>query len=166
MGPAPINALETIRAKFMESQPQAKKVPDKRNHLSLVELQYALQLSNIPPMAWEPVATIYNESIQMERRWGDGRKAQNGPVDLDELLLAPANANASEEAGEWTYIFDWVHHLILFSQSVDGWQATNMVGAMRADKEWQARHAAAGIHGDPDTMQPSGQEVRRAKLFG
>lgn len=42
---------------------------DKRNHLTLVELRYLMQLGRVPKAAWEPIAFLYMEGVKF-RKWG------------------------------------------------------------------------------------------------
>lgn len=42
---------------------------DKRNHLTLVELRYLMQLGRVPRAAWEPIAFLYMEGVKF-RKWG------------------------------------------------------------------------------------------------
>lgn len=144
-----IDALSALRDRFTDKNHlnNKSKAQDKRNHLTLVELQFALQLSNLPKSTWEAISTLYNEYIQFRH-----------------LHLTADEINAGKE--RYIYQRDWIHHLLLFSQSVGGWQRDGMVAAMTADKAWEPKPAASGIHGNPENGQPEGKEVRRAKLFG
>lgn len=132
--PDPLAAIRNIL------EPRRQRGPtDKRNHLSLVEVRHALQLSNIPRACWEAVSAIYNEYLQYRH------------LGLSEREIA--------EGKEWlTYQRDWINTLFLTSQSVDGRQSELMVRGMGADKAWEAKSPASNVTGNSESGKPEAKK--------
>jgi hypothetical protein len=121
-----------------------RRTQDKRNHLTLVELNHLMQLSNIPVAAREPIAFLYNEYLQFRHA---------------------CLTDADIEAGmEWlTYQRDYIHHILLVSNSVSGWKADRLVSAMTADRAWQEKHPATQVAQNGQNGQP---EAKKRGLLG
>lgn len=85
--------------------------PDKRNHLTLVEIERLLQLSKLPKIMWEPIAYIHTEQCRFIG------------------LFPSAQKNV-----------DYLETLVLTSQNVDGWKANQVAGAMIAERTPLQRH--------------------------
>jgi hypothetical protein len=140
----------------MEPQRRQRGPVDKRNHLSLVELRHLLQLSDIPPRAWEAVSTMFTEYVQ-NRRICLQAIPKGGRYYADPKYYIDATPAPDDE--EWlTGVRDWINTLFMTSQSVNANQAERMVRGMSADKEWSPKTPTSGVTGNHETGRPEAKK--------
>lgn len=94
--------------------------PDKRNHLTLVEVKRLLQLGNIPKQAWEPITYLHQEAAYY-------------------MPVAPA----------FQRIMNYLETLVLTSQSVDGYRSEQTTQAMVGERAPLERHSGMVASGLP-----------------
>jgi len=125
--------------KILTKETSGREIPDKRAHVSIVDIRHVLQLSNIPRSIWEEVTAILNEALYYRHFCLTTQEIEAGACWLD----YPAN---------------WVSGLFTTSQSVGGHQGELMVRGMGADKAWEPKSPAASIGGNGDTGKPESKK--------
>jgi len=99
----------------------AEGIPDKRNHLTLVELKRLLQLGNIPRSSWEPLTYLHQEAAYY-------------------LPVAPS----------FQRVLNYLETMVLTSQSVEGYRSEQTVQAMVGERAPLQNHGAFVANGLPN----------------
>lgn len=100
--------VEAVRAMI----PEGLQSKDKRNHLTMVELQYWIQNGNVSPRTHEPAVYLYGEAIKHGKR------------------------------ADFSFVMRYIEMYFAGSRSIKGFGSDQLVRGMAGDKEFKMRHAA------------------------
>lgn len=146
-----VPVVEQLRRLVPQSSVQSPSTPgqgargSKPNHLTLVELQYLLQLGNLPRGCHEAVTFLYVEAVRFQ-------------------TLGLSNEEVTAGHRRFRQQKDYIETLLLISQSVDGYRSGQLVEAMMGDRAMGQRMAGVLVAGAPPPKQPE-KEGKRRGLF-